>query len=50
MKSFAALWQLFTLEVLITILCSPGLYLARDSRVISFCSAGWLQLYTGWLV
>lgn len=38
-NSSAASWQFFICEILRTILRSIGLYLTRDSMVISFCSA-----------
>ena len=38
-KSSAESWQFFICEILMVILRSLGLYLTRDSRVLSFCSA-----------
>jgi hypothetical protein len=38
-KWSAASWQFFICEILMTILRSLALYLTRDSRVLSFCSA-----------
>ena len=38
-KSSAPSWQFFICEILMVILRSLTLYLTRDSRVLSFCSA-----------